>query len=99
MKQLPGGEEAFAEVALDDFFGGADGGEIGAGVPLEEEIEVEGELVAEVRWGGGEIWLEEGSDLCGGEGEHGLPLNDNQLNPCAGDSIKTIEDGCAHPVG
>jgi hypothetical protein len=36
-------EEAFAEVAADDVFGVADGGEVGAGVPLEEEVEIGGE--------------------------------------------------------
>jgi hypothetical protein len=39
-----GGEEAFSEVATDDFLWVADGGEVGASVPLEEEIEVDGEL-------------------------------------------------------
>jgi len=38
------GEEAFAEVTLDDLFGVADGREVGAGVPFEEEVEVEGEF-------------------------------------------------------
>jgi hypothetical protein len=56
------GEEAFAEVAADDLFGIADGGEIGAGVPLEEEMEVSRELRKQ---GGGrirEIRNEEGCD-------------------------------------
>ena len=42
--EVLGGEEAFAEVAADDLFRVADGGEVGAGVPLEEEIEIDGEL-------------------------------------------------------
>ena len=42
--KVAGGEEAFAEVAADDLFGVADGGEVGTGVPLEEEVEVSGEL-------------------------------------------------------
>ncbi len=49
--EMVGGEEAFAEVAADDLFGVADGGEVGAGVPFEEEVEVGGELGEEVaRW-------------------------------------------------
>jgi hypothetical protein len=45
--EMDAGEEGLAEVALDDFFGVADGGEVGAGVPLEEEIEIGGELGVE----------------------------------------------------
>jgi hypothetical protein len=33
---VAGGEEGFAEVAGDDFFRIADGGEVDAGVPAEE---------------------------------------------------------------
>jgi hypothetical protein len=47
--KVTGGEEAFAEVATDYFFGVADGGEVGAGVPFEEEIEIGGELGEETR--------------------------------------------------
>ena len=50
--EMGGGEEAFAEVAADDLFGVADGGEVGAGVPLEEQVEVEGELGENCRWEG-----------------------------------------------
>jgi hypothetical protein len=39
-EQIAGGQEAFAEVAGDDFFGVADGGEVDAGVPAEEYIDV-----------------------------------------------------------
>jgi hypothetical protein len=39
-KQAAGGEEAFAEVAGDDIFGVADGGEVDVSVPLEEYIDV-----------------------------------------------------------
>jgi hypothetical protein len=35
-----GGEEGFAEVAGDDFFFAADGGEVDAGVPALEYIDV-----------------------------------------------------------
>ena len=35
-KEVAGGEEGFAEVAGDDFFWIADGGEVDAGVPVEE---------------------------------------------------------------
>ena len=38
------GEEAFAEVAADDLFRIANGGEVGAGVPLEQKVEIGGEL-------------------------------------------------------
>src|SRR5579864_592548 len=39
-EEMLGGEEGFAEVAGDDFFGVADGGEIDAGVPVEKYIDV-----------------------------------------------------------
>jgi len=39
-KQMPACEEALAEVASDDVFGVADGGEVDAGVPAEEYIDV-----------------------------------------------------------
>jgi hypothetical protein len=38
--EMLGCEEAFTEVATDDLFRLADGGEVGAGVPLEEKIKV-----------------------------------------------------------
>ena len=54
---MAGGEEALAEVAADDVFGVADGGEVGAGVPLEEQVEVGGELGVEFGWGFSlEVW-------------------------------------------
>jgi hypothetical protein len=43
------GEEAFAEVTADDLFGVTDGGEVGAGVPLEKKVEVEGEFGDQIR--------------------------------------------------
>ena len=46
---MVGAEEAFAEVAPDDVFGVADGGEVGAGVPLEEEVQIGGELGEDLR--------------------------------------------------
>src|ERR1700677_234336 len=56
-------------MAADDLFGIADRGEIGAGVPLEEEIEVDGKLAIEAsRPGQEKIWGEEGGDLVGGHG-------------------------------
>ena len=49
---VAGREEALAKVAPDDLLGIADGGEVGAGVPLEEKIEVRGELGEDGgRWG------------------------------------------------
>jgi hypothetical protein len=39
-KQVAGDEEGFAEVASNDFFFVADGGEVDAGVPAEEYIDV-----------------------------------------------------------
>jgi hypothetical protein len=39
-EEAAGGEEAFSEVAGDDSFFGADGGEVDAGVPAEEYIDV-----------------------------------------------------------
>ena len=47
--EVEAGEETLAEVAADDFLGFADGGEVGAGVPLEEQVEVGGELGIEGR--------------------------------------------------
>jgi hypothetical protein len=41
----PGAEEAVREVAGDDFAGFADGGEVGAGIPLEQKRQVGGKLV------------------------------------------------------
>ena len=61
---MGGGEEAFAEVAADDLFGVADGGEVGAGVPFEEEVEVEGELGDQGCGGIGQVGREERGD-CG----------------------------------
>jgi len=67
--KVAGGEEALAEVAADYLFGVADGGEVGAGVPLEEEVEVEGELGEERgRRGVKEVGGEESGDLVGGHG-------------------------------
>ena len=42
--QMAGGKEGFAEVASDDLFGIADGGEVDARVPAQEEVEIAGEL-------------------------------------------------------
>jgi hypothetical protein len=44
------GKEAFAEMTSNDLFGVADGGEVGAGVPLEKKVEVGRELVIEIVW-------------------------------------------------
>ena len=70
---MDAGEEAFAEVAADDFFGFADGGEVGAGVPAEKKIKVDAELSVKVRrsWHAGEVGFEEGGDVAFGEC-HGL---------------------------
>jgi hypothetical protein len=72
-RDVDGGEEGFAEVALDDLLGVSDGGEVGAGVPFEEEIEVGGELVVEVfgEGGGADVGGEEGGDAGCGECGHG----------------------------
>ena len=47
---MAGGEETFAEVTADDFFGVADGGEVSSGVPFEEQVEIDGELREDVWW-------------------------------------------------
>ena len=39
-EEVTSGEEGFSEVAGDDFFGIADGGEVNAGIPVEEYIDV-----------------------------------------------------------
>jgi hypothetical protein len=59
--EVTGGEEAFSEVATDNFLGVADGGEVGTGVPLEEKIEVNGELRKEGGGNFGQIGSEEGT--------------------------------------
>jgi hypothetical protein len=53
------GEETLAEVAADDLFGIADGGEIGAGIPFEEKIEISSEAGEEVGRGIGKIRCQE----------------------------------------
>ena len=68
--EMPGGEEAFSEVTADDLLGIADGGEVSAGVPLEEEVEVGGEMGEE---GSGRIRQVRGEQACDcgfGEGGH-----------------------------
>jgi hypothetical protein len=50
---MTGREEALAKVAADDLFRIADRGEVGTGVPLEQEVEVGGELSEQ---GCGGIW-------------------------------------------
>jgi len=63
------GEEALAEVGADDGFWVADGGEVGAGVPLEEEIEVGTKLVnSGICNGVKEIGSQELADAGGVEG-------------------------------
>jgi hypothetical protein len=47
---MAGGEEAFAEVAGDDVFWVADGGEVDAGVPAEKYIDV-GRYIVQLREG------------------------------------------------
>ena len=39
-EEVAGGEEGFAEVAEDDLFRVADGGEVDAGIPAQEYIDV-----------------------------------------------------------
>ena len=63
--EVGGGEEALAEVAADDVLGGADGGEVEAGVPLENEVEIGEELGGE-RGGDGGVGGEEGGKGFGG---------------------------------
>lgn len=48
--QMAGGEETFSKVPADDLFRIADGGEIGPGVPPEEQVEVGGEPEHQVFW-------------------------------------------------
>jgi len=69
--EMAGGEEAFSEVAADDLFRVADGGEVGVGVPLEEEVEIEGELGDEARRDVGEIGAQELVDCGFWERGHG----------------------------
>jgi hypothetical protein len=69
--EMAGGEETLTEVAANDLFGVADGGEIGAGVPLEEEIEVDGELEEEVVGWIRQIRVDEIRNLGLGQSGHG----------------------------
>jgi hypothetical protein len=66
-----GGEEAFPEMAADDLSGISDGGEVGPGVPLEEELEVGGELGEEGDGDFGQVRGEQACDCGFGEGGHG----------------------------
>lgn len=59
---MAGGEKGFADVAGDDFFRFADGGEIDALVPAEQKIEVRRYLV---ELGGGEFPIEERAQQSG----------------------------------
>jgi hypothetical protein len=81
--KLEAGEEGFAEVALDDGFRVTDGGEVGAGVPLEEEVEVEGEMGVEGFWDGSgvEVGGQEGGDAGVGEGGHASEKHTSGLKP------------------
>jgi len=49
-EEVAGGEEGFAEVAGDDFFWIADGGEVDAGIPAEKYIDV-CRYSLELNWG------------------------------------------------
>jgi hypothetical protein len=44
---VAGGEEGFAEVAGDDFFRVADGGQVDAGIPMQEYIDVRRYIMVE----------------------------------------------------
>jgi len=60
--EMSGGEEAFSEMTSNDLFGVADGGEIGAGVPLEKKVEVEGEFGDQIRRMIGQVGGQERGD-------------------------------------
>ena len=77
-RDVQASEEALAEVTADDLLGIADGGEVGAGVPLEEEIEVRGEPGED---GGGWVYVgaEERGDLRFGEIGHGRDFGRERL--------------------
>jgi hypothetical protein len=57
--KVAGGKEALAKVAADDLLRIADGGEVGACVPFEEEVEVGGEVGKEVSGDFGKVGNEE----------------------------------------
>lgn len=76
-KQVAGGEEGFAEVAGDDFFFGADGGEIDAGIPALKCIDVRRYTMQVVRRQAlailrSEKWIEELGDAGGVHLQMGL---------------------------
>ena len=65
---MAGEEEGLSEVARDDFFWSADGGEVDARVPVKKKIEIGGDLV---ELSGGERSFEEGNEKFGDAGgEH-----------------------------
>ena len=70
---VTGGEEGFAEVAFYDIFRLADRREIGAGVPAEQEVEVERELKKQLLCWGGKVGLDEPFDCAVRKGGHSVP--------------------------
>jgi hypothetical protein len=72
MGEMAAGEEALAEVAADDLLGLADRGKVGAGVPAQQQIQVQRELRQQVRGRGGvaEIGNEQVGDAGFGERWH-----------------------------
>ncbi len=68
--QVHAGEEALTKVAADHLFGGADGGEVGSGVPAEQQVEVYRETVVEFlgRRSSAEVGLKERGDAARGKG-------------------------------
>jgi hypothetical protein len=88
-------EEAFAEVAADDFFWTADRGEICAGVPLQDEVEVGCQLGAHV-WPIGvrrsvrNIWMQQGGDVFG---RHASGLGLGLGLPGGGFGYEALEEG------
>jgi len=96
---VAGGEEAFAEVAGHDFFGVADGGEVDAGVPAEEYIDVRRYMLIECVVGCQSLvvgrWLsEKGTEEFGDAG--GVHGNFDCRLP-VGDLGEKCESGNPHP--
>jgi len=82
---VAGGEEAFAEVAGDDGFGFADGGQVDAGIPAKKYIDVR-RYILQLCWG------QDGGSLSGFRrlGMTGLCLCGTRIS---GDRDRPAEEG------
>lgn len=95
LDKMDGHKEALAEVAADDFFGGADCRQIRFGVPLQDKLKIYGQLAAHVWpiriWGRVlEVGLEQIEDVFG---RHASGLGLRLGLPFCGFGYETLEEG------